>query len=282
MQSFTNFTYFKTAAYSLEASFYPAKNQVKNKTIIYFHGGGLIWGNRFDLPDSYIQQFLEAGYHFLTVDYPLAPECTLPEIYHAIQQSILWFSQEAASTLGIHSTQYFLFGRSAGAYLAFLCGKDKSLPTPQKIISFYGYPRINESFYLQPSSYYLKFPRFAKELVQAMKQPIPIVNGTLETRYGIYIYARQAGAWLDLLLPDKTTMQDYSLTDTDLAQLPPTFIAQSNQDQDIPYQVGLQLQQLIPQNKFAMVTGLPHDFDKNTEDQQAKKVYLELIDWLDK
>lgn len=282
MLSFTDFTYFKTDSYTLKASFYQAENNLKHQTIIYFHGGGLIWGNRFDLPETYIQQFLEAGYHFLTVDYPLAPECALPEIYHCIQQSILWFTKEAGPTLGLDSAEYLLFGRSAGAYLAFLCGKDQTIPAPQKMISFYGYAGINEDFYLRPSPYYLKFPRVAKELVQAMTQPTPIVNGPLETRYGIYIYARQTGAWLELLLPDKSNMQDYSVTDDDLAQLPPTFIAQSNQDQDVPYSIGLLLNQKIPQSQFVTVTDLTHDFDKNTADTQAQRVYLELLNWLDK
>lgn len=68
------FSYATHSSLTLSASFYRSTANLKNETIIYFHGGGLIWGDRDDLPQAYIDLFLKAGYHLLTVDYPLAPE----------------------------------------------------------------------------------------------------------------------------------------------------------------------------------------------------------------
>lgn len=80
MLLYKDFIFHTTEKYQLEASLYQPTGTPLNQTIIYLHGGGLIWGSRFDLPEEYIQLFLSAGYHFLTLDYPLAPEVELPEI----------------------------------------------------------------------------------------------------------------------------------------------------------------------------------------------------------
>ena len=61
----------------LHATLYREKRNRKNLTILYFHGGGLLYGISTDLPENYINEFLNSGYNFLTLDYPLAPETKL-------------------------------------------------------------------------------------------------------------------------------------------------------------------------------------------------------------
>lgn len=277
-----NFTYFQDETITLEASFYSATGPKKNQTILYLHGGGLIWGSRHDLPENYRKLFLQAGYDFLSLDYPLAPETDLKEISAKLLLGLQWFQKEYATTLGLATSDFHLFGRSAGAYLAFLCGKNPLAPKPIKLISFYGYAAIDAPFYLEPNPFYQKYPTIPLNLVEALIQKTPLVEGTLEKRYSIYMYARQTGSWLDLVLKEKAAYKEYSLTDSDLAQLPPTFIAQSTDDEDVPYRIGVDLSLAIPKAKFVTVHGLQHDFDHDGTNPTANDVYQQLVDWLSK
>ena len=57
------------------------------KVLLYFHGGGLIYGSKNDLPSELKKRFLAKGYTVLAVDYLLAPNSTLPEIVAALEES---------------------------------------------------------------------------------------------------------------------------------------------------------------------------------------------------
>lgn len=275
------FSFATHSSLTLSASFYRATDNVKNQTIIYFHGGGLIWGNRDDLPAAYIELFLNAGYHLLTVDYPLAPETALPDIYSSAVEAVRWFINHSETVLHIPTNDYTLFGRSAGAYLALLIGSDLNLAKrPDKIISFYGYSSIQETFYLLPSKHYQQYPSIPKSLITQLTQPNPLAKGPLETRYAIYLYARQTGRWLDLVLSDKKNQDQFSLSDSELAALPPVFIAQSKTDQDVPFQQGENLNKKLSDAKFVVIEEANHDFDSDATNKEALGVYQELIEWL--
>ena len=75
------YTFQTNGGLSINADYYPAAKNEKNVTILYFHGGGLMYGQRQDLPDVYRRMFSDAGYNFLAFDYPLAPESSLADIH---------------------------------------------------------------------------------------------------------------------------------------------------------------------------------------------------------
>ena len=265
---------------ALEATFYKTSAAPKEQTIIYIHGGGLMYGQRDDLPQEYIQNFLAAGYHFLALDYPLAPEAPLRDIYTETKKGIQWFTEEYRSTLDITSDTFILFGRSAGAYLTLLLANDPELPDPVKLISFYGYYSLNDPSFQKPSVYYKKYPIMPEKIIRKLIGPSPIAKGPLQTRYALYLYARQTGKWIEYLHATQEDCRNFSLTTDELQTLPPTFIAQSTDDQDVPYRIGKTLQASIPDSYFFSVTGLEHDFDRDSLVPEAKEAYRQLIDWL--
>ena len=57
-------------------SLYPASE----KYVIYFHGGGFVYGTRQDIPASLIALFQEQQYSVLTVEFLMAPKYTFSEI----------------------------------------------------------------------------------------------------------------------------------------------------------------------------------------------------------
>lgn len=276
-----NYTYTAFHSLELKATFYQAQSNVKDKTILYFHGGGLIYGQRNDLPETYIQSFLDNGYHFLTFDYPLAPETPLVDIYSESKKGLLWFTDNYQQVLGIDSNTFILFGRSAGAYLTLLLSHDDALPKPEKIISFYGYPSLTKASLNEKNSFYQNYPVVPEMLVKKMIGSNPIADGPLQTRYALYLYGRQTGKWLDLLGISSEEKEIFSLTKENLAELPPAFIAHSRDDQDVPYAIGQLLHAEIPESFFYSVSNLEHDFDRDPTVTQAKEAYQQLIDWLE-
>ncbi|MBM6615222.1 alpha/beta hydrolase [Desemzia sp. RIT804] len=277
-----NHPYTKYRSLTLEATFYKTSSVPNEQTIIYIHGGGLVYGQRDDLPEDYIQDFLEAGYHFLALDYPLAPETPLKDIYNETKKGLQWFTKEYRATLGITSSAFILFGRSAGAYLSLLLAKDPELPDPTKVISFYGYYSLSDYSFQKPNAHYKKYPVMPEKMIHKLIGTSPLAKGPLQTRYALYLYARQTGKWIEYLHATQEDRRDFSLTTDELQTLPPTFIAQSIDDQDVPYRIGKTLQASIPDSYFFSVKGLEHDFDRDPFIPEAKEAYRQVIDWLSK
>ena len=99
-------------------------------------------------------------------------------------------------------------------------------------------------------------------------------------RYSIYVYARQTGTW-PAFLGAPEILSRCSLTDEDLAQLPPCFFTASTGDQDVPFRESKQLAARIPGSRFLPVYYLEHDFDRDTTKKEGPQAYREAIAWMD-
>lgn len=265
----------------LEASFIQADDNRKNMTIIYIHGGGLVYGHRMDLPDMYIQQLTAHGYDFFSIDYPLAPETKLGHIIQSVSDAINWFIDHAQKEFNLQSTDFILFGRSSGAYLSLLVNKGFLPKQPKAIISLYGYYSLMNGILKGPNRHYLKFPKFQYGVIQNLISDKPIVHGELEKRYSLYVYYRQTGKWVYSLLNETDSLSDYSLTEEELKQLPPTFLTASTDDQDVPYQITEKLSKIIPVNELFTVHGLEHDYDRNTQLPESTELYERMVQFLE-
>lgn len=278
--NYTDFTYANLGELDLKASFYRSKKAETDRTILYFHGGGLLYGQRHDLPDTYISAFLDAGYHFLTFDYPLAPESKLPAILKNAKRGTRWFLDHAEPHLQLDQSDYILFGRSAGAYLCYLMAADEELTRPEKLIAFYGYTSLSHQAFTQPSLHYKQFPQLPENVINRLIKPHPISEAPLQTRFALYLYARQSGKWVNMLLDSPKDSRLFEVTENQLTHLPPTFIAHSIEDQDVPYELAEYLCLKIPDVYLHTLLKGEHDFDRNTESKESHEVYQKLINWL--
>lgn len=277
-----NFLYSKLDELDLSMTFYSNPNDTSVKaTLLYFHGGGLLYGTRDDLPESYCELLVENGYNLLTVDYPLAPEVKLPTIMNCLIEAVDWFLKNHQTVLGLDSSDYFLFGRSAGGFLAYLLSARHSLPEQKGLISFYGYYDLTNPAFSQPSSYYNQFPKIAPMTAQAMIQPKPIAAVSINERFSLYLSGRQFGNWLSYLVNTPSEKETFSLSDTELAKLPPVFLAHSSADQDVPVELSRDASNKIPNVTYEEVEKLPHDFDGDITKSEGLQVYSALIAWLD-
>lgn len=277
------FCYSQLNDLDLYVTFYSKQNDSSAKaTLIYLHGGGLLYGSRDDLPETYCELLVEKGYNLLTVDYPLAPEVKLPTIINCLREAIDWFLKNYQSTLGLDRSDYFLFGRSAGGFLSYLLSARYALPEQKGLISFYGYYDLINPAFSQPSSYYNQFPKIAPLTAQALIQPEPIAGVSINERFSLYLSGRQFGNWLSYLTNSPSEKETFSLTDAELAQLPPTFLAHSSADQDVPVEASRIASNKISNVTYEEVEKLPHDFDGDLTKNEGLNVYHALIEWLDK
>lgn len=278
----SNEPYFVHEGLPLQATFYPAAaNSPKPLTLLYLHGGGLVFGDRNDLPDVYRKMLSDAGYALLAIDYPLAPEAQLPEIMQCLEKALIWFQEEGRERFHLASSDFVLFGRSAGAYLAFLLAARSKAPQLKGLASFYGYYSLDEPSFHLPNAYYNTFPKVPASYVDQLIQPRPLAVGAVAERFPLYLHARQSGKWVPLFLADKAKRAAFNLSAAELQSLPPVFLAASTADKDVPYAFTQQAAQLIPDASLHPVLGLPHDFDADLSKPAGRRTYLQLIRWLD-
>lgn len=256
--------------------------------VLYFHGGGLLCGTRDDMPSQYLEMFTARGYNVYCFDYPLAPESAIGQIHQAALSCLKWFLEREAGP-------YYLLGRSAGAYLALYLAHTArllGLPAPVGILSFYGYPGLLAPEFSTPSAYYQKFLTMDASIVDRLtdQRGGHVTYGPLKDRYLLYVYARQTGKWLELLLgrrantgqagTDPDSPARYSLTPEDLALLPPAFLTASSTDQDVPFGVSKRMARQIPGSCFHPVYNLEHDFDRDTGRPEGREAYARALEWM--
>ncbi|SPF55508.1 conserved hypothetical protein [Candidatus Desulfosporosinus infrequens] len=268
---------------TLNMNLHRATSNRKNITILYFHGGGLLYGVRDDLPEMYITAFLKAGYDFLALDYPLAPESKIDLILESALQLVLFYLQNSEQVFSLQNNNYLLLGRSAGAYLALMmCNlllKNEVLP-PMAIISLYGYARLDETAFHTPSKHYNKLASVPAESIAKIISDSPVTYGPMNLRFSLYIKARQEGTWIQHLC-GKENPSNYSLPDEQLNTFPPTLLAAATLDPDVPYKISKTLRKLIPNSHLITIYKEAHDFDRDLKDESGKATYAEIIQWLE-
>ncbi|HIW38159.1 MAG TPA: alpha/beta hydrolase, partial [Candidatus Jeotgalicoccus stercoravium] len=74
-------------SYSLTGFLYESTAHNKDEilgTLIYLHGGGLVFGEKTDLPLEYLD-ILRSRFDVLLADYRLAPESNIDDIFSDLQ-----------------------------------------------------------------------------------------------------------------------------------------------------------------------------------------------------
>lgn len=262
--------------------------------ILYFHGGGLLYGSRKDLPKGHIETLTGAGYEIFAFDYPLAPAAGLPEILEDVCASINWVCSanenripEHSDTLSVTAADakeplpYFLWGRSSGAYLCLIAAASGELHTlPKGILSYYGYGFLCDDWFCTPSSYYRTLPPVDASCLKAIPQTVH-ADGPLDTHYSVYVYARQTGSWKQLIYKgrEKFFFLNYSLRAC--SSLPcPVFAAHSTGDTDVPYSEFLELCSRYGALRF-IAPGKVHDFDRDPENSFTGQLLKATVAFLD-
>ena len=256
--------------------YYPSDSTIR-ALIVYIHGGGLLCGNANDLPGLHKERLTDEGYAILAIDYPLAPQTKIDSILEDIINSI----NNCFELTGLRSDlPLFVWGRSAGAYLALLASASNQLHFKLNgIISYYGYGFLCDGWYDAPSPNYMKLP-LVEEVSTKIHDKEIVYRGDIATYFSTYIYARQTGKWKDLIYEgrDKYFFLLYTLRAVD--SLPaPLFAAHSTGDTDVPYSEFIALCNKYHPDKF--VVSIPeHDFDRNTNEPETVELLNKTITFI--
>ena len=97
--------------------FRAAQNRAPGPGILYLHGGGMIFGNRFGGVQAYLPFIASHGAVVVAVDYRLAPEHPDPAPVEDCFAALTWMDANAVE-LGIDPRRLIVAGQSAGAGLA--------------------------------------------------------------------------------------------------------------------------------------------------------------------
>ena len=118
---FPDVTYGTANNYVLKLDIWQHKgDQVPAPTLIYYHGGGWIWGDRTGATLFFLP-FLELGWNVVNVDYRLADVSLAPAAVEDCRCALRWVIQNAKK-YNIDPNQIVLTGHSAGGHLALISG----------------------------------------------------------------------------------------------------------------------------------------------------------------
>jgi acetyl esterase len=261
-----------------QASLHRAIGSKVDRTIVYYHGGGFIFGNKDDLPDYAIKALTNAGFDLVCMEYPKAPEMNLAQICDFVEKQLLWLLDNLGN-LNL-SNEYVLFGRSAGGYLALYLAKrmmDLEARKPSELIIFYGYSSFDDPEFIYPNSYYNKYPTMVFNDVKLVIEDRPVFQSSLLKRYPLYIYARQSGNWLQLLgISDD--IEKYTIN-IHLVEFPRIFVAASQFDKDVNYSHSLMIHKNSVFNMLFTSQSSEHEFDQKAS-HETVDLYQKLIHWL--
>lgn len=271
---------FPFKGHDLQAHFYQPTTAEMKTVILYFHGGGFVYGNRDDLPGEYIDMLTAAGIGLVAVDYPLAPETKFPVILDVTNKVTAWFVNQFLSDHQLET--YFILGRSAGSYLALASGiyTEHLSIRPTGILALYGYFNLNDATFNLPNRHYLQYPKVSEQIIKAQIKTEPLFNTPDKNRYLVYVAARQTGDWLNLFLADSDQKSAYSLDKTKLKELPPLFLSAAVNDPDVPVRQSRQLANLHSDATLYLVDLDAHDFDRTHLETHGKELYTQMISWM--
>ncbi len=257
----------------------PDEQPVK-AVLLYLHGGGLLYGSRDDLPELHKTMLTEAGYAIVACDYPLGPAADLVLILDSLRETVAAYLSGALPGLD-GRLPYFLWGRSAGAYLALYLGAE-AWPerNPAGVVSYYGYGFLCDFWYGQPSSYYRSLPAVPESVLKAIPAEIHC-EGTMDTHYSLYVYARQTGLWMSQVYRDKEKyfLAMYSLRGVETYPRP-LFACHASGDPDVPFDEFTAICNLYDPVRYVAPSRV-HDFDRETEKPQAAELLRRTIRFLD-
>ena len=109
--------------HDIKANIFLPNTNGLHPVVIFFHGGGFVFGNRDQGLNVILKEKLLANnYAVVSADYRLAPETKLDEILKDVSDIIKWIRLNGEQDFNIDTSKIVTAGGSAGGYLALSTG----------------------------------------------------------------------------------------------------------------------------------------------------------------
>jgi acetyl esterase/lipase len=129
------FVYKTVEGHEIKANIFLPESKGLHPVLIYFHGGGFIFGNRDQgLNNKIKEKLLASNYAIVSADYRLAPETKLKEILNDVSDIIKWLRENGVQDFNIDTNKIAVAGGSAGGYLALSTGFNQ-ISAPNAIVA---------------------------------------------------------------------------------------------------------------------------------------------------
>lgn len=129
------FVYKTVEGHEIKANIFLPQTNGLLPVVVYFHGGGFIFGNRDQGLDLILKEKLLANnYAVVSADYRLAPETKLDEILKDVSDIIKWIRLNGHQKFNIDTSKIVTMGGSAGGYLALSTGFNRNF-APNAIVA---------------------------------------------------------------------------------------------------------------------------------------------------
>ena len=258
------------------ADVFPALNSTGLiPTIIWIHGGGLIFGSRKRINKEQLKRYISIGFNVVSIDYRLAPETKLHSIIEDIKDAYKWVRETGTKLFHGDPNRIAVIGHSAGGHLSLLYGSCFN-PKPKVLVSFYGYGDITGVWCSSPSSFYCKQSIISKEEAFKAVSNLIITEGN-DSRYLFYLYCRQHGIW-----NKKVSGYDHVKETSAILSLcpihnisdnfPPTLFIHGDKDEDVPCQQSVDMSKKLDsvgvENKLVIIPNAGHVFDDNLQNRK--------------
>ncbi len=229
------FTYKKVQNHEIKANIFIPKVKQMHPVVVYFHGGGFIFGNRDEgLPDVLRDELIKHNYAVVSADYRLAPETKLDEIIKDVRDAILYLRKEGEKEFNTNGEKIAAIGGSAAGYLVLTIGY-KVQPPPQAIIA------------ISTPTDFSAASKIEKGDETILKQPGPydVVSDEIIS-YGDYTTRMELWRFLGKnrlanseifgfdVTKDTTRLKTFMLTKQITSSYPPTLLLHAKKDPLVP------------------------------------------------
>ncbi|PYH88794.1 alpha/beta-hydrolase [Aspergillus ellipticus CBS 707.79] len=265
---------------------------------MWMHYSGLVFENRHAVGTRMFHSGPRRGYIVVNLDYRLAPQTKIDEIYEDVEDCAHWVRTTLPLKLGenvVDTSRLILGGGSCGAQLALTAGLYMD-PPPRAIISLYALsdPTDPGRTALIPFSEVADYLGPWAPSESHPENGLGIPNTTYRGRASALFFMLQEGMYLPSVYGSPSANEIYSkraIRENVTAAFPPTFVAHAAQDRFVPVRQSQELVDAlerahVPHVWYNLPGNYDHGFDvwemsAGGESDLDKEFAAKLWPWLD-